>query len=68
MDRRKLKNPKTGAVYDPLEFYVGALLDINAHKFRLLEGDSFSCQYFQDHEDGTFTPHFLSFPSPFSSL
>jgi hypothetical protein len=63
MDRRKLKNPKTGTFFDPLEFYVGAIVEINAHKFRLLEGDAFACQYFQDHEDGTLLS---SFSIPFN--
>lgn len=52
MERKKLKNPKTGNFYDPMEFFVGALVDVNAHKFRLIEGDSYACQFYQDNEEG----------------
>lgn len=52
MEKKKLKNPRTGAFYAPLDFFVGALLDINAHKFRLIDADSYACKFFQENEEG----------------
>lgn len=52
LERRKLKNPQTGAPYQALDFFVGALLDVNSHKFRLVEADTFAAQYIQEHEEG----------------
>jgi len=50
LDRRKVKNPRTGTFFQPLDFFVGALLEVNAHKFRLIEADAFATRYLQEHE------------------
>lgn len=37
LERAKLKNPATGKVYKPEEFFVGANLTVNCYQFELIE-------------------------------
>eukprot|EP00163_Fabomonas_tropica_P030617 TRINITY_DN7009_c0_g1_i1.p1 TRINITY_DN7009_c0_g1~~TRINITY_DN7009_c0_g1_i1.p1 ORF type:complete len:712 (-),score=223.43 TRINITY_DN7009_c0_g1_i1:260-2395(-) len=41
-ERQKVKNPATGTYYLPKDFYVGAVVQINAYRFKLLEADEYT--------------------------
>mmetsp|Transcript_25837 Transcript_25837/g.45893 ORF Transcript_25837/g.45893 Transcript_25837/m.45893 type:complete len:613 (-) Transcript_25837:347-2185(-) len=55
LERMKIKNPQTNEWFEPAEFFLGAVLEINKYQFRLIKADEFTLKYMEG-DAGTF-PH-----------
>jgi len=47
LERCQILNPETGQNYSPFDFTVGAVVELNRYKFRLLDSDEFTRKYLE---------------------
>ena len=51
IQKTKIKNPETGTYFKPSDFYVGAVVTINAYKFKITKADEYAMNTMEAQAD-----------------